>query len=85
MEGDLTPTNSEGNPHGYWVMHDGDTGEINYKGAYVNGLEHGPWVEYHTHGRKRESGTYRNGEKIGVWFYYRSGEKVRRTEYIIRT
>ena len=45
-----------------------------------NRIEDGPYVLYHDNGKKKEEGTYKNGEKEGPYIrYYSDGGKLEGT------
>ncbi len=49
--------------------------------SYVNGSEHGKYVEYHRYGGVRETGEFKNGWKHGKWYEYETDELTRVTTY----
>ena len=58
-----------------------DNGIVSQEGYYNNeGKLHGTWTSYDTNGNKLAVAQYRNGEKVGTWYFYQ-GEKLQEVTY----
>lgn len=52
------------------------SGAVSHRTTYVNGVKHGPFIEYDHEGKKVEEGNFLNGEQEGSWIsYYPNGNK----------
>lgn len=70
MQGrNLHPRNDKGQPHGYHQQYL-DDGQLYYKGAYVDGRQHGPWYINNTHLSKELKGNFIHGTQFGLWLLY---------------
>lgn len=66
--------NAEGLKHGKWVIYYRRTNAVNYEFYYINGIKHGPDLEYYTNGQVTVRKHYDNGELIeGIKYYYDTG------------
>ena len=50
MNKDITPTNKDGQRHGYWEFYN-TNGQLYFKGNFINGNQDGPWERYNTNGK----------------------------------
>jgi antitoxin component YwqK of YwqJK toxin-antitoxin module len=58
-----------------------DNGDISQTGYYtLDGKLHGEWFSYSEEGNKLVSAEYKNGEKVGKWFFW-SGNVLREVDY----
>jgi len=58
-----------------------DNGIVSQEGYYNSeGKLHGTWTSYDTDGNKLAVAQYRNGNKVGTWFFY-SGEELQEVVY----
>ncbi len=59
-----------------------DNGNVQQKGAFdVNKKLHGQWISYDINGEKTAQGSYKNGKKVGKWFFW-SGDNLREVDYV---
>jgi antitoxin component YwqK of YwqJK toxin-antitoxin module len=47
-----------------------ENGSIEQEGLFKDGKLEGKWVSYDVDGKKKAIAEYKNGEKIGKWFYW---------------
>lgn len=47
-----------------------ENGKISQEGYYKKGKLHGKWISYDANGNKIAIGEYRNGAKVGKWFFW---------------
>lgn len=58
-----------------------DNGIVSQEGYYNSeGKLHGTWTSYDTDGNKLAVAQYRNGEKVGTWYFY-GGEELQEVTY----
>ena len=59
-----------------------DDGSLDYRGAYLNGKQHGEWESYWGNGNLWYRGSFNNGQLIGHWeFRSYNGEIIIETFY----
>jgi antitoxin component YwqK of YwqJK toxin-antitoxin module len=68
MQTNLMPRDAQGIRHGHWEVYL-DNGQLRYKGEYVHGQYHGPWIEYHRDGSLWAKTTFDMGKRIGYHIY----------------
>lgn len=51
-----------------------ENGQVQQEGFFENGKLEGMWVSFDEKGNKISSGEYKNGEKIGKWFFWSQNE-----------
>ena len=57
------------------VPFSGKISGYNKKGAIVNGVREGAWVDYWSNGQLWSKGNYKNGKQDGAWFiFYNNGQ-----------
>ena len=44
---------------------------------YVNGVDYGKWIFYHSNGKIETKGKFKEGLKVGVWKYFYSNGKIK--------
>ena len=66
---DQTPRNAKGKPHGLWEDYF-PSGQLSYKGHYINGERHGYWEVYYSNGQLYYKGHYVNNKCHGYWERY---------------
>ncbi|HZH69014.1 MAG TPA: nicotinic acid mononucleotide adenyltransferase [Flavobacteriaceae bacterium] len=58
-----------------------DNGIVSQEGYYNSeGKLHGTWTSYDSEGKKRAIAQYRNGDKVGIWYFY-NGEELHEVAY----
>lgn len=50
-----------------------DNGEIHQVGYILNDKLHGEWESFDREGNKIAKATYKNGNKVGKWFFWNEG------------
>ena len=63
----MNQRNEQSQKHGPWE-HFYDSGQLCYKGSYLNGDKYGPWEHFYANGELQEKGSYKHGVKIGLWY-----------------
>ena len=48
-----------------------DNGQVQQEGYFENGKLEGYWVSYNEDGTKNASGFYKEGAKVGKWFFWK--------------
>ena len=48
-----------------------DNGQVQQEGYFENGKLEGYWVSYNEDGTKKASGFYKEGAKVGKWFFWK--------------
>ena len=43
---------------------------------YVNGVDYGKWIFYHSNGKIETKGKFKEGRRVGVWKYFHSNGKI---------
>lgn len=44
---------------------------------YVNGVDYGVWLFYHSNGKIETKGRFRDGKRVGKWRYYYESGKIK--------
>ena len=44
---------------------------------YVNGVDYGKWIFYHSNGKIETKGKFKVGLRVGVWKYFHSNGKIK--------
>lgn len=73
MPTNLKPYNDKKQPHGLWEVYY-PSGELDYRGEFINGIRHGPWEYYLPKGILWYRGTFDMDKKVGLKEYL--GEKI---------
>jgi antitoxin component YwqK of YwqJK toxin-antitoxin module len=58
-------------------------GQLNFKGNYVNGKQHGYWESYFSDGQLNYKGNFVNGKQHGYWEEYWSKRELTHKTYYI--
>ncbi|NNC62029.1 MAG: nicotinic acid mononucleotide adenyltransferase [Eudoraea sp.] len=58
-----------------------DNGLVSQEGTFnLEGELHGEWVSYNDQGEKISRGSYLNGQRTGIWYFW-LGDSVKEVEY----
>lgn len=58
-----------------------ENGIVSQEGQYtLDGKLQGTWISYDLNGKKTAVANYKNGEKVGVWFFYQ-GDILQEVNY----
>lgn len=52
--------------NGEWIQWY-DSGRLQIKGMYINGIKEGEWIKWHNNGSIQIKGLYKNGKREGRW------------------
>ena len=44
---------------------------------YLNGVDYGTWIFYHSNGKIETRGKFKNGVRVGKWKYYYESGKIK--------
>lgn len=72
MRNKINQFDVEGRRHGLWKEYY-NNGQLMYRGEYIHGVHHGPWVWYHIDGILDLKLTYKNRQVVG--YFIRKGSK----------
>jgi antitoxin component YwqK of YwqJK toxin-antitoxin module len=52
------------------------SGSLASEGNYADGVEQGPWRDYHENGKLASEGMYERGQEVGEWKYWQADGSV---------
>lgn len=71
MQTEINQKDAQGRRHGHWELHHENRKEkLWYKGEYVHGIPHGPWIEYRSDGSLWYKQNFDMGKRSGYSIWY---------------